>query len=109
VDGAAAAPASRGTEGAAAAAMPSLAEQLKAIDRRAEGDATARQALDETVAIRPKLTTADQRAYLAIIRAQAFGTLGEDARSCQELRDAVPGARGTSYENALTGLLKSCP
>jgi hypothetical protein len=94
---------------AAAAATPSIAAQLKAIDKRAEVDATARQALDETEALRPKLTTADQRAYLAIIRAQAFGSLGQDARACEELRGAVATAKGTSYEKALGGLLQSCP
>jgi hypothetical protein len=100
---------STSSEGAAAAAGPSIAEQMQAIDRRAEGDATARQALDEAEALRPKLTTAEQRAYLAIIKAQAFGTLGEDARSCQELRNALPAAKGTSYESQMGVMLKSCP
>jgi ribosomal protein L9 len=101
---------SKSTGGAAAAAAtPSIAAQLKAIDKRAEADATARQALDEADALRPKLTTADQKVYLAIIKAQAFGSLGQDARACEELRGAVATAKGTSYEKTLGGLLQSCP
>jgi hypothetical protein len=93
----------------AEAAGPSIAEQLAAIDKRAEKDGTARQALDEADALRPKLTTSQQKVYLAIIRAQALGTLGQDANACSALKDALPMATGTSDESKLRAMLQSCP
>jgi serine/threonine-protein kinase len=103
-------PASPKSESAdAAAAGPGIAEQMKAIDRMAESEATAQRALDEATAISPKLTTQQQKVYLAIIRAQAYGTLGQDARSCEALKSVVSSARGTGYESTLGGMLQSCP
>jgi hypothetical protein len=90
-------------------AGPSIADQLAAIDRRAESDGTARQALAEADALSPKLTTSEQRVYLAIIRAQAFGTLGQDPNACTTLKEALPTAKGTSYESKLHVMLQSCP
>jgi hypothetical protein len=75
----------------------------------AESEATAQRALDEATAISPKLTTQQQKVYLAIIRAQAYGTLGQDARSCEALKSVVSSAKGTSYESTLGGMLQSCP
>ena len=90
-------------------ASPSVADQMAAIDKRAESDGTARQALADAEALRPKLTTTQQTIYLAIIKAQAYGTLGEDARACQELKGIVPAAKGTSYESKVGTMLQSCP
>ncbi len=83
--------------------------ELRAIDRRAESDSTARRALDEANALRSKVTLKEERVYLAIIRAQAYGTLNEDARSCAELRRVDPIAKTTSYASTLAKMLANCP
>jgi hypothetical protein len=94
---------------AVAAAGPSIDEQLAAIDRRAEVEGTAERALEEAAAIQGRLTTDGHRAYLGIIRAQAYGTLSREAQSCEELRRIVPVAKGTTYEKKLGPMLASCP
>jgi len=87
----------------------SLDAQLAAIDRRAESEATARQALDEAEAMSGRLTTAAHRVYLGIIRAQAYGTLGQEDRACEALKGILPGAKGTSYGRKIGLMLESCP
>ena len=83
--------------------------ELEAIDRRAEQEGTARRALAEADAMRGKVTVRDERVFLAIIRAQAYGTLGEDERACSELKQIEPVARSTSYASQLTAMLANCP
>lgn len=83
--------------------------ELRAIDRSAEVESTAQRALAEADAMRGKVTLRDERVYLAFIRAQAYGTLGEDARSCSELKEIAPSAKNTSYESKLAAVLANCP
>jgi len=83
--------------------------ELRAIDRRAESESTARQALDEANALSTKLTSQDDRVYLAIIRAQAYGTLNQDARACRELRDIRTVARSSTHASAVEKSLANCP
>jgi serine/threonine-protein kinase len=90
------------------AAVSYMAE-LGAIDRRAEVESTAQRALDETSALRDKVSLKNERVYLAVIRAQAYGTLGEEARSCSELKQIKPVAKNTSYESKLAVMLANCP
>jgi hypothetical protein len=87
----------------------SIEKRLKAIDRRAESEATAGQALAEANAMTGVVTTKQQRAYLGIIIAQAYGTLGQDARSCAQLRELLNSAQGTASEERLKGMIKFCP
>ena len=91
------------------AARVSFMAELRAIDRRAEDERTAQRALDETDAIRDRVTLNDERVYLAIVRAQAFGTLGQDVRSCSELKQVAPRAKSTSYDSKLSAMLANCP
>ena len=83
--------------------------ELRAIDRRAESESTARQALDEANALSTKLTSKDDRVYLAIIRAQAWGTLNQDARACEELRGVRALARSSTHASAFETSLANCP
>jgi hypothetical protein len=106
-------PSRRAVEGAAApasgGAAVSYTAELDAIDRRAEEESTARRALDEANAISGKVTSTDERVRLAIIRAQAYGTLGENERSCSELKRIEPVAKATSYAKSLGKMLANCP
>jgi hypothetical protein len=47
--------------------------------------------------------------YLAIIRAQAYGTLGQDARACQVLREIRADARSSTHASAVEKSLANCP
>ncbi|HUQ45201.1 MAG TPA: serine/threonine-protein kinase [Gemmatimonadaceae bacterium] len=99
----------RSVDGAGTGGAVSYMARLRAIDRRAEDAGTARQALGEAGAMREQVTLTEERVYLAIIRAQAYGTLGDDARSCRELKAIAPSAKQTSYDSKLSVMLANCP
>jgi serine/threonine protein kinase len=103
------------TAGAAAvlAATPvgdtaAMARELRTALAHASDESTARTALSEADQIATHSVVAEDRAMLAMIRAQAYGTLGEDARSCESLREGVAAAKGTAYESRFTGMLSRC-
>lgn len=99
----------RSVDAAGTGGTVSYMARLRAIDRRAEDAGTARQALGEAGAMREQVTLTEERVYLAIIRAQAYGTLGDDARSCRELKQIAPSAKQTSYDSKLSVMLANCP
>ena len=71
-------------------------------------ESTARKALTEADRIETRATAAEDKAVVYRIRAQAYGTLGQDAKSCQALRDGVGASKGTSLEGWLSGFLARC-
>ncbi len=85
-----------------------LAADLRMALLHASDESTARKALSEADRIAAKTTLPEERALVQMIRAQAYGTLGQDGRSCQALRDGVALAKGTSVEPRLAGGLARC-
>ena len=65
----------------------------------ASKESTASKAIDETHALDTEVTTPDEKVFLAMIRAQAYGTLGKDAKSCAELKAVSGISKGTRYES----------
>jgi hypothetical protein len=85
-----------------------LAKSLRTALQHASGESTARKALAEADDIQGKVTRAEDKVMLAMIRAQAYGTLGQDKRSCEALREGAEPSRGTGYESTVTQMLALC-
>jgi hypothetical protein len=91
-----------------AADSAAFVRDLRIAQRDASNESTARTALIEADTLAARSPRAEDRVRVAMVRAQAFGTLGQDGRSCQALRDGVSYAKGTSYEASLTAALSRC-
>jgi len=85
-----------------------LVKDLRTALQHASEESRARSALTEADRLSARTTLPEDKVLVEMIRAQAYGTLGQDARSCQALRDGVAVAKGTSYETQLTGMLARC-
>ncbi len=85
-----------------------LEQELRATDKLAENPATAERALLEAERLSGKVSTAEDRTYLAIIKAQAYGSLSKDAQACDVLRAAKAGAAGTRREGTIPIMMASC-
>ena len=91
-----------------AADSAAIARDLQKALGHASDESAARKALSESDQIAARATTPEEKVMVALVRAQAYGTLGQDSRSCQSLRDGVGAAKGTSYETRLTEMLARC-
>ncbi|MDB4886219.1 MAG: hypothetical protein JWN79_1657, partial [Gemmatimonadetes bacterium] len=94
--------------GMSAADSAALARDLRSALQHASDESTARTALAEAGALATRATLPEDKVRVEMVRAQAYGTLGQDARSCQALRDGVAIAKGTGFESALTDALARC-
>jgi hypothetical protein len=91
-----------------AADSAALAKELQTALAHASNESTARRALKEADGLAPRVTVAEDQVMVEMVRAQAYGTLGQDKRSCDALRDGVAKSKGTMYETQLSGMLARC-
>jgi len=85
-----------------------LSEELKRALTLASSESSARRALTEADRLASRVSLAEDRVMVEMVRAQAYGTLGQDSRSCQALRDGVAVSKGTDYETQLSEMLARC-
>ena len=53
-------------------------------------------------------TSPEDKVSLAMARAQAYGTLGQDAKSCKAMKEVEPISKGTSHETQIREMLAIC-
>ena len=87
---------------------PALAEDIRAVTKLAGSESTARRALDEAKRLDGLAKSNEDRVSVAMARAQAYGTLGQDARSCKSMKDVEAIANGTSHETQIREMLAIC-
>jgi hypothetical protein len=87
---------------------PALAEEIRAVTKLAGSESTARRALDEAKRLDGLAKSNEDRVSVAMARAQAYGTLGQDARSCKSMKDVEAIANGTSHETQIREMLAIC-
>jgi serine/threonine-protein kinase len=87
---------------------PALAEDIRAVTKLAGSESTARHALDEAKRLDGLAKSNEDRVSVAMARAQAYGTLGQDARSCKSMKDVEAIANGTSHETQIREMLAIC-
>jgi eukaryotic-like serine/threonine-protein kinase len=97
-----------GTTANTADASAAVAKELNTAFDHAGKESTARRALTEANQLSAKVSSPEEKAQLALVRVLAHGTLGEDSKACQTLREAAPQAKGTAYEFRLAQMLRSC-
>ena len=93
---------------APAASAEETAKKITVAFGHASKESTARKAIDETHALDTEVTTPDDKVFLALIRAQAYGTLGKDSQSCEELKAVSGISAGTRYEKKFNEYFKFC-
>jgi hypothetical protein len=91
-----------------ASSDPALAEDIRAVTKLAGSESTARRALDEARRLDGLAKSNEDRVSVAMARAQAYGTLGQDARSCKSMKDVEAIANGTSHETQIREMLAIC-
>jgi len=87
---------------------PALANGIRTATKLATSESTARRALDEATRLDGLATSNEDKVSLAMIRAQAYGTLGQDVKSCKAMRDVAAISKGTSHESQLKSYLAIC-
>ena len=87
---------------------PALADGIRTATKLATSESTARRALDEATRLDGLATSNEDKVSLAMIRAQAYGTLGQDVKSCKAMRDVAAISKGTSHESQLKSYLAIC-
>ena len=85
-----------------------LASDLRTALSHASRESSAARAVEEADRLEPRAVLAEEQVMVALVRAQAYGTLGQDAKSCAALRGGVERAKGTSYEARLAGMIALC-
>jgi hypothetical protein len=83
-------------------------KELRAALDHASSESKAKKALAEADALAGKVTTPEEKVFLTMIRAQAYGTLGQDTKSCDVIKQGAPLATGTVYEEKMKGMLAMC-
>jgi hypothetical protein len=81
---------------------------LDSLDRMAEDSSTAARALKRLDAVANRAESVGDRARVAIVRAQAYGSLSQDERSCAVLKAALPQADPANAERMKT-MIANCP
>ena len=97
--------------GVAASSPPPAASHdsaLRAALGHASNERTARQSLTEADSLSRSVTSPEETVFLAMIRAQAYGTLGNEDRSCEIIRKSAPLAAGTRYESKMKEMVALC-
>jgi len=87
-------------------ALP-LAAQFDSLDKLAFEPTTAQRALDMLGPVSARAATQSDRARVAIVRAQAYGALSQDERSCNVLKAALGDADAT-HAAAMRKMLENC-
>lgn len=96
-----------GTSSKSDATSPGIDEQLPALLAQSASDATARRALAELDALASRAVTREQRAGIALGRAQALGLLSRDAEACRALHSVEGIAGDTRYGTKIQTLLQA--
>jgi serine/threonine-protein kinase len=87
---------------------PALADDIRTATTHAASESTARRALDEAKRLDGLATSPEDKVSVAMARAQAYGTLGQDAKSCKAMKDVEPIAKGTAHETQIREMLAIC-
>jgi hypothetical protein len=87
---------------------PALADDIRTATTHAGSESTARRALDETKRLDGLATSPEDKVSVAMARAQAYGTLGQDAKSCKAMKDVEPISKGTTHETQIREMLAIC-
>jgi hypothetical protein len=83
-------------------------KELRAALEHASSESKAKKALAEADALAGRVTTPEEKVFITMIRAQAYGTLGQDGKSCDVIKDGAPLATGTIYETKMKGMVALC-
>jgi hypothetical protein len=87
---------------------PALAADIKTTTAHAANESTARRALDEVKRLETLATSSEDKVSVAMARAQAYGTLGEDAKSCKAMKAVEGISKGTTHEVQIRDMLAIC-
>jgi predicted Ser/Thr protein kinase len=87
---------------------PALADDIKKTTAHAGSESTARRALEEVKRLETLATSPEDKVSVAMARAQAYGTLGEDAKSCKTMKAVEGLSKGTTHEVQIRDMLAIC-
>ena len=85
-----------------------ITKALASALKHASSEGTARKAIAEADRISAEAARPEDKVMAGMVRVQAYGTLGQDSKSCAALRDIAPVAQGTRYESQVTSNLALC-